>query len=375
MHADDEAEGGRVARLARDVIAAYELLTGEQIELFLDRDALEWGDNWRAKIDASLAGVAFFVPVLTPRFFASSECRGELQSFARRASDLGLRELLLPLLYVDVPGMDDDPPGDDLVALVKPFQWENWTDLRFTEPDSEKYRRAVDRLAVRLVKANAEAERTDVAEAAVQMEEALDAPGWLDQVGDSLAALPEWAETLQAIGSEVEAIGKVMQQGRKDIETGEQRGKGIAARLVVAKRIAMELERPAENVRSFGDQFASQLHAVDAGVRIMIDRMPEEIEGDPESKEKACEFFNTLAQVSSQAHSALGNVQRLVESIAPLEAMSRDLRKPLRRLREGLTVMVEARDVTDDWVRLIDQTGVDCSGYAGTEPEAQEIGQ
>lgn len=40
VHADDDADGGRVARLARDVVEQYEMLIGEKIGLFLDRDAL-----------------------------------------------------------------------------------------------------------------------------------------------------------------------------------------------------------------------------------------------------------------------------------------------------------------------------------------------
>ena len=37
-----------------------------------------------------------------------------------------------------------------------------------------------------------------------------------------------------------------------------------------------------------------------------------------------------------------------------------DLRPPLRRLKQGLTLMLEAREVTDEWVRLMDETGIDC---------------
>lgn len=49
VHRDDEADGGRIVRLAKDVVDQYEMLTGETISLFLDRDALNWGDNWRAR--------------------------------------------------------------------------------------------------------------------------------------------------------------------------------------------------------------------------------------------------------------------------------------------------------------------------------------
>lgn len=83
VHADDEAEGGRIACLARDVSSQFEMLTGDTLELFLDRDAIKWGDDWKNKVDSSLASVAFFIPVLTPRYFKSPECRRELQFFAR----------------------------------------------------------------------------------------------------------------------------------------------------------------------------------------------------------------------------------------------------------------------------------------------------
>src|SRR6266496_3910684 len=83
-HRDDEAENGRIAGLARDVVAQYEMITGEMIELFLDTDSLEWGDEWRPKVDASLSSVAFFIPVLTPRYFQSVECRRELNFLTRQ---------------------------------------------------------------------------------------------------------------------------------------------------------------------------------------------------------------------------------------------------------------------------------------------------
>lgn len=81
VHADDEAERGRIAQLARDIAERVEMLTGETIELFFDRDDLEWGDDWRNRIDNSLASTAFFIAILTPRFFTSSECRREAQFF------------------------------------------------------------------------------------------------------------------------------------------------------------------------------------------------------------------------------------------------------------------------------------------------------
>ncbi len=141
VHADDQAEAERISRLARDVAGQFEMLTGESLALFLDRDAVKWGEDWRDKIDSSLASVAFFIPVMTPRYFMSPECRRELQFFARRATNLGIKELVLPLLYVDVPALHDETATDDLIALVRTFQWEDWRELRFAELTDEGYRR------------------------------------------------------------------------------------------------------------------------------------------------------------------------------------------------------------------------------------------
>lgn len=47
VHADDEVEGGRITELARDVVNQFEMNSGEAISLFLDRDAIDWGENWK----------------------------------------------------------------------------------------------------------------------------------------------------------------------------------------------------------------------------------------------------------------------------------------------------------------------------------------
>ena len=60
-HADDEIEGGRIQKLARDIVNQYRLLTGEVIELlFLDKDTLKAGDQWRKEIEFRIGSVAFF---------------------------------------------------------------------------------------------------------------------------------------------------------------------------------------------------------------------------------------------------------------------------------------------------------------------------
>lgn len=367
VHADDEAEGERISRLAGDVKGQFEMLTGEPLTLFLDRDAIRWGDDWQGKVDSSLASVAFFIPVLTPRYFMSPECRRELQFFARKVTRLGIKELVLPLLYVDVPGLHDSPPQDDLVALVSTFQWEDWRELRFADLSAESYRRAVARLASRLADANKQVETVDVAAIALRAEEGPsgtedDSPGFLDKMASAEDTLPRLVETIDAIGRDIELIGQTMQQATADIQRGETQTKGFAARLLVVRKVARQLAEPAERVWSFGNQFASQLHEVDQGFRTIIERAASEVEQNPDSRAAVCAFLAAVRSMSAATHVGLDSTQGMIDAIAPVEKMSRDLRPVLRRLRQGLTTMVEAREVSDEWVNLIDRSGIACDG-------------
>lgn len=365
VHADDKAEGDRISRLATDVASQFEMLTGDRLELFLDRDAIKWGDEWREKVDASLEAVAFFIPVLTPRYFLSPECRRELQFFARRANRLGLKELILPLLYVDVAGLHDETPKDDLMALVRAFQWEDWRDLRFADSSAGDFRRAVAKLAERLVEANQQVERVNVGARALLVatgsdEDTDDLPGFLDRLAAAEEAMPKLGETLAAFCNDIELIGQTMQEATAEIQRREKQAKGFAARIAVMRRVARQLADPVERIGSSGNEFASQLHEVDQGIRIIIEHAASEIEREPESKAAVCEFFGAMRDLSTASHTGLGSIEGLVAAIAPIEKMSRDLRPVIRRLRQGLTVMFEAREVTGEWIQLIEATGIQC---------------
>ncbi|QIZ97465.1 toll/interleukin-1 receptor domain-containing protein [Leifsonia sp. PS1209] len=362
VHADDDAETGRIAQLARDVASQFEMLTGEPVQLFLDRDNLVWGDDWRPRIDESLSSIAFFMPIITPRYFQSAECRRELNFFARNAEKLGIKELVLPILYVDFANLHSEPQTDDLMAMVTRFQWVNWTDLRFADPSSGDYKRAVSGLAERLVAANAMADKAAAdgsVLAGIEAAEDLDESGTLDKLGLMEDALPDLSETIIAVGQTIEDIGNAMASATTDIEAQNAAGAAIAARLTVARQLAQKLKAPAEEIRDYGNRFASRLHDVDEGVRVIIQRAPVEVSENPEAREEFVQFFSTVRTMVAQSEIGLGAVKSMVDALSPLEKSSRDLRAPIRTLREGLTLLVEGLSVMKAWIVLIDETGLE----------------
>lgn len=309
-----------------------------------------------------MSSIAFFMPIITPRYFQSAECRRELNFFARNAEKLGIKELVLPILYVDFANLHSEPQTDDLMAMVTRFQWVNWTDLRFADPSSGDYKRAVSGLAERLVAANAMADKAAAdgsVLAGIEAAEDLDESGTLDKLGLMEDALPDLSETIIAVGQTIEDIGNAMASATTDIEAQNAAGAAIAARLTVARQLAQKLKAPAEEIRDYGNRFASRLHDVDEGVRVIIQRAPVEVSENPEAREEFVQFFSTVRTMVAQSEIGLGAVKSMVDALSPLEKSSRDLRAPIRTLREGLTLLVEGLSVMKAWIVLIDETGLE----------------
>jgi len=126
------------------------------------------------------------------------------------------------------------------------------------------------------------------------------------------------------------------------------------------------LKAPADKIQEQANTFTSQLNDVDAGVMEAIPRIAAEVEGDSNLKDDACDIFALLRSLSDSADENLGQLKTMIDAIQPIEAMSRDLRAPLKTLRRGLTSMYESRKVMNAWVSAIEETGLEC----GTGPAA-----
>ncbi len=362
VHADDEADGNRVTELARDIKAQFEMLTAETLDLFLDHEEIAWGDDWRRSIDDALDKGRFLCAILTPRYFRSPECRKELHTFAMRATSLGVRELLLPLLYVDVRDIHSDNPEDTLIALVKTFQWEDWRDLRFCDRASGEYRRAVAHLAERLVIAGEQAEQVQVAPGG-EAEPSEDRPGLLDHIANAEEAVPKLSQTIEALSKEIVLIGEIAEGTTRELERSADSRSTYVSRVLPMKRMADRLEDPAQRIWSLANEYTSELYEVDGGIRVIISLASSQIESDPELRDQLSVFCGAVLSFAQSAREGLGSAEKLKTALAPIEGLTRDLRPVIRLLQKAFNVLTEAISVSDDWVQLIENTGIDCGEY------------
>lgn len=362
---DDEAELGRISQLAKDVVSQYEMLTGETIKLFVDRDAIKWGSKSRQVIDDSLASVKFFIPVMTPRYFTRKECIRELEYFAKRAKELGITKLLLPLHYVDVPTLVDASDKEGLLGMISEFQYRDWREIRFADRASEVYRREVSAIAEYLVQANLTADQAvsvlDMSEEDDENDEDHeddedDSPGVLDLLAGSEEALPEFLTTITELTEQTSIIGDIITESTLRVN----KASGFRSRILEVRNVAMRLRVPTANIDGLGRLYRSQLQEIDDGLRIIIEQAPEEIERDPEARIQFCELFTQIVYMSDMSANANDGLKTMIAACAPLEKVSRDIRPVIRRLRNALTVIVNEGETIAGWKTLIESSGVDC---------------
>ena len=150
---DDDHDGADLSGLCKRFEEELRAQSGRPMKVFHDRSDIEWGDAWKRKIDDAIGTVAFFVPVITPSFLASAECRRELESFRQRERMVGRDDLILPIYYIDVPAQGTvAQAGDDgIVTLLKARQYVDWRPLRHRSLRSAKGRQAVTELARRFL--------------------------------------------------------------------------------------------------------------------------------------------------------------------------------------------------------------------------------
>ena len=99
---------------------------------------------------------------------------------------------------------------------------------------------------------------------------------------------------------------------------------------------------------------------MDIGVRTIIGVA----ETQPQNRDEFCRFFEQIRQLSGAADVGLSPLEGLLASAGGLETLSREIRPVIRNMRQGLTLVLEGRQIMADWVSQIDVLNLDCTASA-----------
>lgn len=121
--------------------------SGAVFTIFQDQ-GIHPGENWRETIDKNLEKATYLIPILTPEFFGSVECRYELESFLKSADRQQGNKLILPILYEKCPKFPSAAScgTDDLAQRICRLQCVNWTEITEGPSDSGQIEKKIREL-------------------------------------------------------------------------------------------------------------------------------------------------------------------------------------------------------------------------------------
>ena len=324
--------------------------------------------------------VAFFVPVLTPRYILSEQCRNEAMKFSKRMENEDLSALWLPLHYISIPQLSADSPSDELLEICRARQWEDWRETRFADVDSSEYRKAVHALASRIDRANRNAENRRTADdprstAGVSRHNEFDDEsepeegpgrvqppllvengkpgedaGWLDAAVEIMELLPEWTDTMNSMSATTRGITEKLENaGNRANATRD-----FALKRKVVRGLAAAIRGDVETLEGLESKFVSDLSGIDTRMLVFFDWLrsatTEEADG-----EKVDEVYDTISSLADSLENMFGSIQQADEGLAGLENISRDIRPVIRRWRMSLLRLREARSIARRWMDIVNQ--------------------
>ena len=149
---DDKHENGRLTEFRERLSNEVQMQTGDEFPIFQDRNDIKWGQNWKERIDTSIDGTTFLIPIITPSFFKSDACRDELMRFIEIEKELNRNDLILPVYYVGCPLLNnkEECANDELAVIISERQRTDWRELRFEPLTSPEPGKRFEELAIQI---------------------------------------------------------------------------------------------------------------------------------------------------------------------------------------------------------------------------------
>ena len=107
------------------------------------------GEQWEKKLAEVIGRASFFLPMLSPLFLSSPNCREEVELFVGRERASGRDDMILPVYLVDSPKLEkaEERDQDPVAAEIAKRQRYDWRENAWLPLEQPAARRAVLTLA------------------------------------------------------------------------------------------------------------------------------------------------------------------------------------------------------------------------------------
>ena len=152
---DDEDSGGALSAFRDRIQRELRGQLGRSkstFRLWQDKEAIAPGKLWEDEIRTAAGQAIFFIPIITPTVIRSRYCKFELDAFLAREAQLGRDDLVFPILYINVPELEDntEQQKDPVLAVVAKRQYLDWRDFRHRDIQSMDVKEQIERFCAHI---------------------------------------------------------------------------------------------------------------------------------------------------------------------------------------------------------------------------------
>ena len=332
---DDDYEDGRITELRRRLEAEVQLHMGEPFQIFHDRRDIFIGQQWRRRAVESLDGSTLLVTVITPSFLKSNSCRDEVSVFLNRESKLKRDDLIIPILYMKTPGLNNHQDG--LAVELAKRQYFTWGDLRFEEMNSNRVRKAIAKLAEQVVSAFVSV-LTSEPEAPPEVlptdDTAEEPPGFMELLAEAEEAFPLFNTAIRSLTDLLNETAEMTKIATKELQDTSKKPNPGAARIMVIRRLVTRLKRPISEMENVTDDYVDQCTRVGSGMEVLTDVVRyAKTEEDIKAAQK---LQLSLNQLADNGENGINQIEELRRILANNYRLSSTLRPVLRRMSNAL---------------------------------------
>lgn len=326
---------------------------GRNLDIFIDRESINWGADWQTSIRQGIEGAMVFVPIITRHYFDRPACREELLTFSSEAKALGVSSLLLPVILLGHSYISED--SQDVAArVISERQCRDLKDAWIAGPQSAEWRAAIVRLSGELVAAATAAERA-LASPVTVVEPSSDSP---EAREDDSPGAAEVSEALELFGDESQRLVKslvdvleAMPGLMPDPESLQRMAPPDIRRVMLD--LAARLQPLGVEFQDKGREFESIAMKTDEIMRSYIRYLRENRLDDILAQERASLDGADEALAPVTESEAL--LTEFLEQIRPLEVSSAPMRNALRGFRDGGNAINSGIAIMRTWPRIADE--------------------
>jgi hypothetical protein len=181
-----------------------------------------------------------------------------------------------------------------------------------------------------------------------------DEPGILDKIVEAEEKFQEFNETVLEIASKIEEVTYISEKHTPKLNRLAAENAPISKRLIYVRKVANDLEKPAEEIKNLGKKYVSNLVDVDSGYGAIFELLEfsenYQIDLEKELKQEEFESFaisiNLLREKSTQA---VDQLKGFLKTLKPIGDLSRDMRKPIKKIETGIRNITNAQEIIEGW--------------------------